>query len=135
MSRAAVRQALETALNGMSPAISTAWENVPFEPVVDTPYQAAFLLGAEPESIEAGTSYRERGIFQINLNYPLNTGPGAAEARAELIRDTFPRGATFTADGVTTRIETQPEIGTGRAEEDRYFVPVRCRFYSNIIRS
>lgn len=132
MSRQSVRQALETALDGMSPALATAWESAEYTPVPGTPYQAVFLLAAEPENPEIGDSYIERGIFQINLNYPLNAGPGAAEARAELIRGTFPRGAAFTAGGVTTTIERTPEIGSGRAEEDRYFVPVRARYFAHV---
>jgi len=133
MSRAAVRSALETALNGMTPALATAWENVPYEPVTGTPYQAAFLMMAEPANPEIGGGYTERGYLQVNLNYPLNTGPAAAEARAELIRGTFPRGASFTADGITTHIERTPEIGSGRAEEDRYFLPVKVRFFAHVM--
>lgn len=132
MSRSSVRQALETALNGISPALATAWENVPFEPVEGTPFQAAFLMAAEPDNPEIGGIYTERGYLQINLNYPLNTGPAAAEARAELIRDTFPRGAAFTADGITTTIERTPEIGSGRTEESRYFLPVRVRYFAHV---
>ena len=132
MSRPAVRQALETALSGISPAVDVAWENHPYTPVTGTPYQAAALLVAEPDNPEIGGGYMERGIFQINLNYPLNTGPGAAEARAEVIRATFPRGASFTADGITTNIERTPEIGSGRTEEDRYFLPVKIRFFSHV---
>ena len=132
MSAPAIRQALETALNALSPALATAWENVPYTPVVGTPYQAVYLLRAEPDNIEIGSAYTERGIFQINLFYPLDTGPGAAEARAEVIRDAFPRGASFTASGVTTHIEKTPEIGPARIEDDRYFLPVRIRFYAHV---
>jgi hypothetical protein len=132
MSAPAVRQALETALAANAGGVAIAYENVPYEPVPGTPYQAAYVLAAEPENIEIGSAYTERGLFQINLFYPLNTGPGAAETRAKAIRDAFPRGATFTADGVTVHIERTPEIGPGRIEEDRYFKPVRIRFYSHI---
>ena len=131
MSLVAVRTALEVALAAMSPALATAWENVPYEPVSGTPYQRVFLLPAAPDNPEMGRLAREQGIFQISLAYPLNAGPGAALARAELIRDTFYRGATFTASGVTTTIERTPEISPGRIEEDRYVVPVRVRFFSH----
>lgn len=129
---AAVRRALETALAANAGGVAIAYENVPYEPVNGTPFQAAYVLTAEPDNIEIGEAYTERGVFQINLNYPLNAGPGAAEARAQAIRAAFPRGASFTVDGVTTHIERTPEIGPGRIDEDVYFKPVRIRFYSHI---
>lgn len=132
MSAAAVRAALEVALAAMSPALATGWENVNFTPTVGTPYQLAFLLRAQPENPEIGRFTVERGIFQVSLYYPLGTGPAAAEARAELIRTTFYRGASFTASGVTTIIERTPEISPGRAEDDRWVIPVRARFFAHI---
>jgi hypothetical protein len=50
MSLAQVRAALETALNSISPAIDTAWENAPYTPVDGTPYQQATLLRAQPDN-------------------------------------------------------------------------------------
>lgn len=131
MSLVAVRQALETALAGMSPALATAWENVPYTPVNGTPYQRVYLLAAEPDNPEMGTMATEKGFLQISLFYPLDTGPAAAMARAELIRATFIRGASFAASGVTTTIERTPEIAPAMIEEDRYHLPVRVRFYAH----
>lgn len=132
MSAAAVREALEVALNAMSPSLATQWQNVDYTPVLGTPYQRAEVLFAEPDNREFGTGYFEQGIFRINLAYPLGAGPQAAEARAELIRTTFSRGASFTASGVTTTIQRTPEISPGRAQEDRWIVPVRIRFFAHI---
>lgn len=132
MSRAKVRSALESALNGISPALATAWENAPFTPANGTPFQAVFLMAADPENIEVGPAYTERGYLQVNLNYPIGTGPAAAEARAELIRSTFTRGATFTASGVTVHVSQTPSIGPGRTEEDRFFLPVRVPFRATV---
>lgn len=132
MSITLVRQALEVALAAMSPALSTAFENAPFTPVAGTPYQAVFLVPAPPENSEMNRYYTERGYLQINLNYPLDAGPAAAAARAELIRATFYRGASFTAGGVVTHIERTPEIGLGRPEDETFFLPVRIRFYAHV---
>lgn len=132
MSAVKVRQGLEVALNAMSPALSTAWENSPFTPVAGTPYQRVTVLLAQPANPEIGDSYMEQGFMQVDLKYPLNAGPSAATARAELIRTTFYRGASFTASGVVTTIERTPEIMPGRVEEDRFVIPVRIRFFSHI---
>lgn len=126
-----VRSALEVALAAMSPALSTAYENAPFTPVAGQPYQRATLLLAEPANVEFGPGYIEQGFLQVDLNYPLAAGPHDATARAEAIRSTFYRGASFTASGVTVNIERTPEIMPARVEEDRFIVPVRIRFYSH----
>jgi hypothetical protein len=128
---AAVRAALEGALNGMSPSLATAWENVPYEPTNGTAWQRATLLPAEPDNLEIGGLITERGLMQVTLCYPLNAGVAAPLARAELIRSTFPRGASFTSDGVTTTIERTPEIGPATAEPDYFSLPVRIRYFAH----
>ena len=131
MSLLAVRNALETALNGISPSLATAWENSPYTPVSGTPYQRVYLLAAEPDNPEMGRHTTERGFLQISLAYPLDDGPSAAMTRAELIRSTFYRGAAFTASGITTQIERTPEIAPAQIEDDRYVIPVRVRFFAH----
>lgn len=134
MSLAAVRSALETALDGIAPALPTAWENAGFEPPDDgAPYQSVNLLPNRPENPTLGDGFhRLRGILQVTLAYKLGTGAKAAQARAELIQATFPRGASFTASGVTTTIEATPAIAPPMIDADRYCVPVRIRWYANI---
>lgn len=132
MSAVLVRQALEVALAAMSPALGTAWENTDYSPTVGTPYQRVHLLFAEPANPEIGSRYTERGILQVSLAYPLGAGPAAATTRAELLRTTFYRGASFTASGVVTTIERTPEIAPGRVEEDRWVVPVKIRFFAHV---
>jgi Bacteriophage related domain of unknown function len=131
MSLVSIRAALETALLAMTPAIATAPENTPYTPTVGVPYQRIYLLAAEPLNPEMGTHTTERGFLQVSLAYPLNTGPAAATARAELIRDTFYRGRSFVSGGVTTIIEKTPEIAPAMIEADRYVLPVRIRFFAN----
>lgn len=111
----------------------TAWENVPFTPPAPfIPYQQAYLLTAEPDNPEIGGGYREQGIFQISLRYPLNNGALNAITRAELLRGIFYRGASFIKDSIVVNIEKTPEIGSGKSDGDRYFLPVRVRYYANI---
>lgn len=132
MSLVAIRAALEVALNAMSPTVAYAWENAPYVPVSGTPYARVTLLAAEPANPEISRYHREQGFMQVDLAYPLNAGPAAATTRAELIRSTFYRGASFTASGVTATVEKTPEIMPGRVEDDRFVIPVRIPFYSHI---
>jgi hypothetical protein len=132
MSIVSIRAALETALAGMTPSVSIAYENAPFTPAIGAPYQRINLLMARPDNAETGANFIELGIFQIRLCYPLQTGPSAAAARAELIRVTFRKAAAFTSGGITVTITDTPEISPGEPEDGRYILIVRIRFRSFI---
>jgi hypothetical protein len=127
-----IRSALEVALNAMSPSLSSAWENAPFTPVTGTAYQKVQLLFAEPVNSEFGRNYRELGYMQVTLFYPLLVGAALPAARAELIRSTFYRGAAFTSSGVTVTVSNTPEVSPGSVDGDRFAIPVKVRFFSNI---
>jgi hypothetical protein len=132
MSVSEIAKALEKKLQDGFSDLPIAWENVKFD-TPDGPYQVANILYAEPENPAQGdTFFRQRGFLQVSLQYPIDTGKGAAMARAELLRDTFHRGLSLTVDAVTTIIEKTPEIGAGRNIEARYVVIVRIRFFANI---
>lgn len=136
MSALTIRALLEAALAAMSPPLATAYENAPYTPVVGTPYQRVHVLFAQPRALEMSQHlHREQGIMQINLCYPLNTGPAAAATRAELIRTAFPAASDLTSGSVTVTIDGLPEIAPAAVEDDRYVVPVRVRFYAHIRRS
>jgi hypothetical protein len=136
MSITAIRKAFEKALAAMPDAIETAWENTKFTPTTGVPYQAAFLMPAEPSNPTISTPgnqhYRQEGYFQVSLRYPTNTGSGACNIRAQLLRDTFYRGLSLTTEGVTSIVARTPEIAPGAVENDRYVINVRIRFYANI---
>jgi hypothetical protein len=131
MSAVKIKAALETALNSMT-ALATAWENTPYTPVTGTAYQQVNILFAEPDNIEFGSRHRELGYMQIKLMYPLLNGSVNAITRAELIRTTFFRGASFASGGVTVIIDRTPEISAGSVEGDRWAIPVKIRFFSNV---
>jgi hypothetical protein len=134
MSIVSIRAALETLLATITPALATAYENAPYTPVAGTPYQAVYLLTAPPDNPTVGDNfYREKGIFQVTLNYPLQTGSAAAAARAELIRAAFKRGTTLTSGSDTVKIDTTPEISQGRVDGDRWALPVRITWFSDKI--
>lgn len=132
MSLAAVRAALETALQTITPALTTHHENVPFTPTPGTPYQSVALLVAQPRNDEVSRSWVEQGLFQITLRYPVGTGPATATARAALIRQTFYRGASFAASGVVVSIVRTPEILPAFVDGDRFALVVRVPFEAPI---
>ena len=136
MSATLIRQALETALAAMSPTLSTGWANVPFTPVIGTPYQLAEVMFADPAPLEmSGKWHSEPGYLQVRRCYPLGAGAGDALARAELIRSTFKHNSEFTASGVTVRVSNTPQIKPGFSDDERYVVPVWVPFYAILARS
>lgn len=136
MSAVLIRSLLEATLASMTPTLSTAWENHPFEPVVDTPYQRVHLLLADPASLEMSQRvHREQGFLQVTLCYPLGAGSAAASQRAEAIRSTFYGGRTFTSGDLTVAIDGTPSISPGIPEDDHYVLPIRIRFYAHVTRS
>lgn len=133
MSIAKVRAALETRLGTLTPALPTAFENAAFTPVAGTPYQRVFLLPATPDNEVLGCDYyREIGILQVSLYYPVNGGPGTAQARAQLLRTHFKRGTTMTSGGVTTTVSATPAIAPAFVDGDRYVIPVSIRYRAEI---
>lgn len=134
MSITSVRTALEAKLNAMTPSLAIAWQNVGYTPVTGTPYQACYLMPATPSNPTLGDGfYREQGIFQISLFYPLLTGAQTAEARAQSIRTAFKRGTAMTSGSVSVLVDTTPEIGQGRADDDRWHISVKIRYSAGII--
>jgi hypothetical protein len=131
MSLINVRAAMEKQLDTITPPIDTVPENTDYTPVQGTPYQETFVLAAEPDNPEFGPMFREQGIFQITLNYPLQEGSGAAASRADLIRAAFKRGSSFVQGGDTIVIERTPAVGPGMPGDTFYQLPVRIRWYVN----
>lgn len=129
MSLSLIRQAFEKRLALLSPALSTAHENVQFTPLPGTPYQRVNLLPAAPDnSIQGGASYFERGLFQITLCYPQGVGAGAAEAQSQLLRTHFKRGSALLESGLTITVIETPKVAPARLEGDRYEIPISVAF-------
>jgi hypothetical protein len=87
---------------------------------------------AQPDNPEYGANYREQGIFQVNLFYPLGIGTGAAAVRAMAIRAQFPRALSLTASGVTVTINRTTWIGQARPDEPRLMVPCKVFWHANL---
>lgn len=112
---------------------ATSFENRAFKPpALSTPYQQVNILFAAPDNTEYGSRHRELGYMQVKLMYPQAVGTSVVAARAELIRTTFYRGASFTNSGVTVVIEKTPEVSPGSVDGDRWAVPVKVRFFANL---
>ena len=130
MSQISIRSALETQLATILPKVSTQFENVLFTPVTNVPYQSAYLLMNSPDdtTIAASAMYREKGIFQLTLRYPLGNGTVAIMTQAEKIREAFKRGTVLMKDNRRVLCDKTPDIRVLPNEVDRFVVAVRVFF-------
>jgi hypothetical protein len=97
-------------VNGTLKANLTAWRNVGFVPVQGIPYQQIDFMFAKPQNPTYGsTLIRKSGIMQVTLMYPNQQGSLPAMSRAELIEATFPRGSSFSNNGVVVNISNTAE--------------------------
>lgn len=134
MSIQKIKIALETEVKTLSTGITIGWENVKFTPPVDgSPYMLVYMLPATPENPTMGDGfYREIGLMQLTLSYPVNGGSGKAYAKAQEIRELFKRGSSYSSGGYTVTIARTPTIGPGVVQGERFVLPIRVQYFSNV---
>jgi hypothetical protein len=133
MSAYNIRRAFEQRLALMTPALSTAYENVNFKPVTGVPYQRAILFPAQPENPTLGDAYyREVGFFQVSLYYPVNAGSVDCETRAEAVISHFKRATSMIEGGQAIQV-TQTPTRTSATVQDGWYVVYVSIFYRSEI--
>lgn len=75
----------------------TAYPNAAFtKPGPSIAWASVFVIPATTAALSIRDSDEMVGVFQIDLNYPLNGGAGAVQAKADAIRAHFKRGTGLT---------------------------------------
>jgi len=132
MSVQKIRAALETAVDGITPVLPTAWQNDSFDPIKGVAWQRVTILTGRPENQVMDTSFKENGVLRISLFYPLRIGSALASQRIDLIRSVFPRDTKLVKDNVTVTTVGTPEKTSEQVETDWYSVVIDIRFFSEI---
>ncbi len=74
----------------------TAYPNAAFtKPTASTAWASVFVIPATTAPLSIRDSDEMAGVFQIDLNYPINSGAGAIQAKADAIRAHFKRGTVL----------------------------------------
>lgn len=74
----------------------TAYPNAAFtKPTASVAWASVFVIPATTEPLSIRDSDEMAGVFQIDLNYPVNSGAGGAQAKADAIRAHFKRGTVL----------------------------------------
>jgi hypothetical protein len=128
MTAVLVTKALEKAV---PLGIDSVFENNALTPTAGVPYQRINVLFARPDNTTLGDEYfREQGILEIILNYPIQTGKAATLARLDLLRAAFKRGTTLTEGAQRVIINRTPEIGQSTVVNDRWMTRISIPWYS-----
>jgi hypothetical protein len=114
-------------------AVTTAYENTVYPSVIGVPYQMVFMIPFKPDEPTQGAGYyREHGVFQVTLVYPVGVGVGAINARAELIRNAFKKGSSLINNGINVVIDETPELGNFAGATDSFSRPVKISYRADI---
>lgn len=108
MSEIKINAALVAGLTAATLGIPTANEGKSFTPPsVSLPWAAWFNLPASTDSASLGVGGMDEtvGVFQIDLNYPLNDGTGNALAAVQKLRDYFVAGRRLVYQGQCVKVE------------------------------
>jgi len=114
--RANIRKAFETRLINWAKTkpLPVAVENIAFKPP-STAYLSCFLLAGQTvnTAIEYNTG-KAVGVFQVDVNFPLNTGSAGLEALAKEVSDLFPDGLSMSID-VTNKVRVTKPVDVREA--------------------
>lgn len=108
MSEAKINAALVTGLTAAALGLPMANEGKNFTPpAVTSPWAAWFNLPASTDvaSLGVGGNDETAGVFQVDLNYPLNDGTANALAAVQKLRDYFVAGRRLVYQGQTVKVE------------------------------
>ena len=128
MSNKLCRRAIETTLAAWaaarSPALSIAYENVPFIPPIGV-YLRGFLLPANTTGPDlAGSARTYRGVYQVSVTAPINGGAGAAEGIADELAAQFTLNRRIAVPGLTLQVITPVTAAQGAQDATNFVVPV-----------
>lgn len=108
MSETKIQSALVQGLAAASLGIPTGGEGKNFAPpAVTAPWAAWFNLPADTEVASLGQGGMDEtvGIFQVDLNYPMNDGTGNILAAVQKLRDYFVAGRRLVYQGQCVKVE------------------------------
>lgn len=124
-----IKTAFEIKLNSITPIIATAYENVPFTPTSNVPYQELSLLPSYNDSEYINDKqYISYGLVQITLKYPTTKGSKDILDRVKLYMNNFVRGDTLTNGGISIKIRSTPVAVNLGTIGDRYVYAISINY-------
>ena len=116
----------------LTPAMAVAWPDLHFDPPA-AGYLRPSLAPNTATQVTLGTSGRNRyrGLFQISVFWPRNSGGIAPREKADLVAVHFKRGTTISLTGGTIRIYRPPEIAATFPDDPYTHTPVTIYYQAD----
>ena len=128
--RTEIRQALETHLTTVPGIQNIIFENLPTKPPTRDQHVLTLMMYESriPATRGLNPTYRYEGSLRLELKFPLNTGPSAADDLADAIVDHFVQ-SDLTKGPVTVRVDEGYALDGGTIDS-WYTVPVTIFWYA-----
>lgn len=124
-----IQNAFSIKLNSINPTIATVYENVPFTPTSNVPYQELSLLPSYNDSEYINDKqYASYGLVQITLKYPTTKGSKDILDRVKLYMNNFVRGDTLSNGGISIKIRSTPVAVNLGTIGDRYIYAISINY-------
>lgn len=129
MSRKDISLALSSHLNTLASKPPIAWENAQFTPTTGVLYLKETTLTAYTMPIGIGftDSTDIAGIYQIDVNAPLNGSKVPALDMVDKLQAHFPRGLKLTRNAVTVEIGAA-DISQPRIDGNLYVISISIKW-------
>lgn len=127
-----VQAALDSKLSTIGDGLAIAWENTEYTPVLGTPWIRPTLLTASADLMDLDNLQMQEGIYQVDVFYPVDKGPGALLAKLDELYDLFK--STTTLQQGTTKVYIKQISRLNPSTEDAWYmggIEVNFKTYSN----
>lgn len=128
-----IQAALDTKLNQLAGGIDVAWENTSYIPTKGTAYLRPSLLMAPSSLLNFESLQMNQGIYQIDLFYPLDRGPGDMLMKADEIHDHFKTDLKLVSNGVSVYLKAISRTTPSEIDEAWFMASIEINFkcYNN----
>jgi hypothetical protein len=128
MSRAAIRQAVESRLSSNWATTPIAWDNVYFSPPANAAFIRCTVLFGDEQQVSMLNGYRQNGIIDIAIFAPVGVGTATVYTYADTLSNIF-RGKQFS--GVSCRGANTTRVPS--LEKGWFQLNVSIPFYTDTI--
>lgn len=128
-----IYKALRNRLNDLTldPPLPIAWPNFAFDPPPTTYLKVDMLWNRKVNrGIPNNSATEHRGIFQVTVIAPANTGIVTPTNIAGTVAAHFKRGTPLNIQGIKVKIEGEPSLAPPLPSGDRIRLPVSIGFYA-----
>jgi len=114
----------------------TQWENAAFTPPTAEPWAAVYFVPSQPvvATLGQGGMDRHDGFFQIDINFPANTGTKQCSDKADSIQNAFTVGKGVSYSGQEVKIVSCGR-SQGRIVNGFYRVSLTVVYYAHVTRN